>query len=91
MPVNFHNTDYAYMCTNNAIISNNKSKDLIALGRLHVTSKSLTISHCMGKKNIYLCFFTAIIHIPHCTAQMMDSERAGVFTDRCFNLFTSNA
>ncbi len=22
--------------------------------------------------------FTAIIHIPHCTAQMMDSERAGV-------------
>ncbi len=23
-------------------------------------------------------FFTAIIHIPHCTAQMMDSERAGM-------------
>ncbi len=23
-------------------------------------------------------FFTAMIHIPHCTAQMMDSERAGV-------------
>ncbi len=71
MPVNVHNTDYAYMCTNNAIISNNQSKDLIALGCLHVTSKSLTISHCMGKNAI-----TAIIHIPHCTAQMMDSERA---------------
>ncbi len=34
-------------------------------------------------------FVTAIIHIPHCTAQMMDSERAGVFTGRCFNVFTS--
>ncbi len=28
MPVNVHNTDYAYMRTNNAIISNNQSKDL---------------------------------------------------------------
>ncbi len=27
---------------------------------------------------IVVVFFTAIIHIPHCTAQMMDSERAGV-------------
>ncbi len=27
---------------------------------------------------IVVNFFTAIIHIPHCTAQMMDSERAGV-------------
>ncbi len=34
-------------------------------------------------------FVTAIIHIPHCTAQIMDSERAGVFTGRCFNVFTS--
>ncbi len=33
---------------------------------------------------------TAIIHIPPCPAQMMDSERAGVFTGCCFNLFTSN-
>ncbi len=28
MPVDIHNTDYAYMRTNNAIISNNQSKDL---------------------------------------------------------------
>ncbi len=30
-------------------------------------------------KNCGYCF-TAFIHKPHCTAQMMDSERAGVFT-----------
>ncbi len=35
-------------------------------------------------------FFTAIISIPHFTAQLMDSERAGVFTGCCFNLFRSN-
>ncbi len=29
MPVNVHNTDYVYMRTNNVIISNNQSKDLI--------------------------------------------------------------
>ncbi len=40
---------------------------------------------------IVVNFFTAIIHIHHYTAQMMDSERAAVFTGRCFNLFTSNA
>ncbi len=42
MPVNVHNADYAYLRTNNAIISNNQSKDLIALWFLHVTSKTLT-------------------------------------------------
>ncbi len=40
---------------------------------------------------IVVHFFTAIINIPHCTAQIMDSERAGVFTGRCFNLFIPNA
>ncbi len=44
--------------------------------------------HVKKKFNI---FFTAIIHIPHCTAQIINSGRAGVFTGRCFNLFTSNA
>ncbi len=34
--------DYVYMRTNNAIISNNQSKDLIALWCLHVKSKTLT-------------------------------------------------
>ncbi len=34
--------DYVYMRTNNAIISNNQSKDLIALWCLHVKSKALT-------------------------------------------------
>ncbi len=33
--------DYVYMRTNNAIISNNQSKDLIVLWCLHVKSKSL--------------------------------------------------
>ncbi len=33
--------DYVYMRTNNAIISNNQSKDLIALWCLHVKSKAL--------------------------------------------------
>ncbi len=42
MPVNVHNTDYVYMHTNNAIISNNQSKDLIALWCLHVMSETLT-------------------------------------------------
>ncbi len=75
--------DYVYMCTNNAIISNNQSKDLIALWCLHVKSKAL--HSCLHAISIILIiclncgyFFTAIIHIPHCTAQMMDSERAGV-------------
>ncbi len=36
--------DYVYMRTNNAIISNNQSKDLIALWCLHVKSKALGIS-----------------------------------------------
>ncbi len=71
------------MRTNNAIISNNQSKDLIALWCLHVKSKSLhSRLHAISiiriiRKDLWL-FFTAIIHIPHCTAQMMDSERAGV-------------
>ncbi len=42
MPVNVHNTDYVYMRMNNAIISNNQSKDLIALWCLHVMRKTLT-------------------------------------------------
>ncbi len=33
--------DYVYMHTNNVIISNNQSKDLITLWCLHVTSKAL--------------------------------------------------
>ncbi len=33
--------DYDYMHTNNAIISNNQGKDLIALWCLHVKSKAL--------------------------------------------------
>ncbi len=41
MSVNVHNTDYIYMWTNNAIISNNQSKDLIALWCLQATSKTL--------------------------------------------------
>ncbi len=89
MPVNVHNTDYVYMRTNNVIISNNQSKDLITLWCLHVTSKTLySRLHVISK--FFCIFFTAFIHIPHCTAQMMDSERAGVFTGRCFNLYTSN-
>ncbi len=56
---------------------------LIALWCLHVTSQTITpvymqfplfAKNC-GKKTII-----AIIHIPHCTAQMTDSERADVFT-----------
>ncbi len=35
MPVNVHNTDYVYMRTNNEIISNNQSKDLITLWCVH--------------------------------------------------------
>ncbi len=42
MPVNVHNTDYVYMRTNTAIISNNQSKDLITLLCLLVTNKTLT-------------------------------------------------
>ncbi len=87
--------DYVYMCTNNAIISNNQSKDLNALWCLHVKSKALTPFTCNFHYSYYLLrivvhFFTAIISIPHFTAQMMDSERAGVFTGCCFNLFRSN-
>ncbi len=74
--------DYVYMRTNNAIISKNKSKNLIALWCLHVKSKALHsrlhliyIILIFAKNCGY--FFTAIIHIPHCTAQIMDSERAG--------------
>ncbi len=96
MPVNVHNTDYVYMRMNNAIISNNQSKDLIALWCLHVMRKTLTPVYmqfpiaCKNKKYLYI-FLTAIIYIPYCTAQIMDSERAGVYTGRCFNLFPSNA
>ncbi len=69
--------DYVYMRTNNAIISNNQSKDLIALWCLHVKSKALTPVYMQFTLFLLLwLFFTAIIHIPHCTAQMMDSERA---------------
>ncbi len=34
--------DYVYMRTNNAIISNNQRKELIALWFLYVNSKALT-------------------------------------------------
>ncbi len=43
----------------------------------------------LHEKNKNKC--TAVNHIPHYIAQMMDSEKACVFTGRCFNLVTSNA
>ncbi len=63
--------DYVYMCTNNVIISNNQSKDLIVLPctcNFPYSYYSLRI----------VVIFTAVIRIPHFTALMMDSERAGV-------------
>ncbi len=39
--MNSYLNDYVYMRTNNVIISNNQSKDLIALWCLHVKSKAL--------------------------------------------------
>ncbi len=84
MPVNIHNTDYIYKRTYNASISNNQSKDFASHYDVYMSRAKLLLPF------MYF-FFTAIIYIPHCTAQMMDSERAGVFTDRCINLLTSNA
>ncbi len=78
--------DYVSMRTNNAIISNNQSKDLIALWCLHLHMLRCSLSSLpftciplflLSAKNCG-SFFTAIIHIPHSPAQMMDSERAGV-------------
>ncbi len=72
MPVNVHNTDYNYMRTNNAIISNNQSKDFIALWCLHVTSKTLTPVYmqfpiaCKKNKIIYFFFYC---HYSHNIAQ----------------------
>ncbi len=45
MPVNVHNTDYAYMRTNNAIISNNQSKDLRIVSNLRITTGARPIIH----------------------------------------------
>ncbi len=59
MPVNVHNTDYNYMRTNNAIISNNQSKDFIPLWCLHVTSKTLTPVRVVKKKTIIFFFLHA--------------------------------
>ncbi len=70
--------DYIYMCMNNVIISNNQSKDLIALWCLHVTpfymqfTLFILFAKSCGK------VFTVIIHISHWIAQTMNSERAGV-------------
>ncbi len=71
------------MRTNNAIISNNQSKDLLALWCLHVKSKALTPVYMQFPLFLLFAkncgyFLLPFIHIPHWTAQMMDSERAGV-------------
>ncbi len=65
--------DYVYMHTNNAIIFNNQSKDLITLWCLHVKSKALHSVYMQFPLFLLFAkncgqFFTAIIHIPHCTA-----------------------
>ncbi len=84
MPVNIHNTDYVYMHTNNAIISNNQSKDLIVLWCLQ-NSYSRLIACKIFKINIYFyCYYSH-------TSLHSTNDGAGVFTGRCFNLFTSNA
>ncbi len=48
MPVNFHNTDFVYMHKNNAIISNNQSKDLIALWCLRHEQNSYSGLHAIS-------------------------------------------
>jgi len=62
--------DYIYMCTNNAIISNIQSKDLIAVRCLHVTSNLLPFTchfHYLDYSPRSVVSFVVIIHIPHNT------------------------
>ncbi len=66
------------MCMNNAIISNNQSKDLIALWCLHVTPVYMQFTLFILFAKSCGKVFTVIIYISHWIAQMTDSERAGV-------------
>ncbi len=85
-----------YMRTNNAIISNNQSKDLIALWCLHVKSKALSPIYMqfplflLFAKNCGNFFYCHYSHTPlHSTNDGHRKSRC--VTGRCFNLFTSNA
>ncbi len=81
------------MRTNNAIISNNQSKDLIALWCVQVKTRAKLLLpftcnfHYSYSLRIVVIFFH--FHYSHTT--LHSTNRAGVITGRCFNLITSNA
>ncbi len=72
MPVNVHNTDYVTMRTNNSIISNHQSKDLIALWCLqcHEQNSYSHLDAISNACNFYFYFFMQLFTYHHCAAQL---------------------
>jgi len=85
--------DYIYMCTNNVIISNNQSKDLIAIRCLRDTSSCLQVIFIILIIHWELWLFLPPLFIYPILNSTSDELKiySRCVTGHCFNLFAWNA